>query len=784
MYWIGLPKKNIPIMNRIRTVIIISFFLISGLCHAQISLTGCVIAKEDNQPIEFSYITIHDVDSSKVGSALTDMKGEYEFPDMKPGSYFYSIESFGFKPLQGKIDIEQPSEGGSVIMNFYLETNILTLDGAVVSSSSVQKTSRKTDYILSSKDILNKNNGLEVIQTLPDLYFDVKEQKLKPLSGSNIKILINGASATEHDLRSLAPDQIKKIEYYDFPPARYSDYSRVMNVITRYLNTGYYLGAGAQHAFTTGFGNDDIYAKYNWGLNQLSLSWDLEHRKYSDSQDDELYDYIIDGKNVQRKSTGLLDFGYDANELDLTYIRNVENKYLFQTSFIQHILDYDSSGDYGIKYVEDGLSYRKQLNNTSRYDFQPSLDIYTQIFFENGNDLTLNAVETIFKAGNDNYNIETLDGATIFEDKSKQSNTKNSTIANVEYCFNRSWGSIALGTKYQYSFLKERIRNSFGKGNNKTTINDGEIYLQADGQIGKKFSYSVNAGASYYFQNNDLLSYNTWIFSPSLSLNYNLNDKYSLRLHYERSNGLPTLSQLSDSKIYITDYIIKEGNPKLSNSIHNSAAFNQTFHNKWLDLIISARLNYTERPINAFFTSAGDHLSLRYENGIYRKEFGGEVQGRISPFESRLFEFRFMTAISRTQVNSDYAGYYAYTNIPFVYIVDFNYKNFNMSYMGNIPGYNVSGPYLNSDEKISTLSAQYSWKNWTISASIIGLFSSVYYKSRLFNDNILKNESYRNILDNRNMFALGIRYYIQRGKGFNRGTKYLNNSDNDSGLFQ
>lgn len=767
-----------------RIIVLILLLFSSGSSYAQIRLLGGIFSKEDSSPVEFSYMTIMNSDSTKVEASLTDMKGMFEFADLKPGKYIYRIESFGYKPKSGDIEISLPPDGSTISMDFFLEIDTISLDEAVVSSSSVQKNSRKTDYIITEKDILDRNNGLEVIQTLPDLYFDVKEQKLKPLSGSNLKILINGASSSEHDLRAISPKQVKKIEYYDFPPEKYADYSRVINVITRYNSTGFYVGAGAQQAFTTGFCNDDIYLKYNWGVNQLSLSWDLEHRKYKDSEDAELYKYNLGGKDVQRESRGTLSFGYDSHDLNLSYIRNVDNKYLLQASFMPHILNYKSSSLSIIEYNEDALSFRNQINNVSRYDFHPSLDIYSQIFFENGNDLTINAVETIFRAGNDNYNIEQQEDVTIFEDDARQSNMKNSTIANVEYCFNHSWGSIIAGTKYQYSFLNENILNSFGDGNYKTKTKDWKLYTQADGQIGKKLTYSVNCGASYYYQQNAIQSYSTWIFSPAISLNYNLNGNLSLRFRYERENEIPSLSQLSSSKIYITEDIVKEGNPWLLNSLSNNMALSMFFHNKWLDLSASAQFRYKERPINAYYSPSFDHIALRYENGIYRTLFSGEIQARISPFKNRLFELRLLSGVSQTRVNSDFVGYYSYTNIPFAFIVDFNYKAFTLSYMGNIIGYNIDGPLLTSDEKMSNLSAQYAWKNWTVSASVIGLFSGVYYKSKSFNDDVLHYESNLNILDNHNMFTLGLRYYFQCGKEYKRGTKYLNNSDNDSGLFE
>ena len=60
----------------------------------------------------------------------------------------------------------------------------------------------------------------------------------RPTIGNNVKILLNGISASDIDLKGIPANKIVKVEYYNIPPARYADAGTLINVITKKLDNG------------------------------------------------------------------------------------------------------------------------------------------------------------------------------------------------------------------------------------------------------------------------------------------------------------------------------------------------------------------------------------------------------------------------------------------------------------------------------------------------------------------------------------------------------------------
>jgi hypothetical protein len=153
------------------------------------------------------------------------------------------------------------------------------------------------------------------------------------MKGGSLLILVNGATVTDNELKMLPPDKVLRVEYYDFPPARYAGVGSVVNIITRSLDNGYGGGVDLSHAFTTGFANDNAYFAYNKGRNQLSFEYALNYRDYRKRESNDLYRYSL--KNEVRESQYFRKdkFGYATNTLGLKYTNQMIDRYIFQIAF-------------------------------------------------------------------------------------------------------------------------------------------------------------------------------------------------------------------------------------------------------------------------------------------------------------------------------------------------------------------------------------------------------------------------------------------------------------------
>jgi hypothetical protein len=86
--------------------------------------------------------------------------------------------------------------------------------------------------------------------------------------------LINGIEASDNQIKSIAPTNVVRVEYFDIPPTRFvTRADTVVNIVTRNPEKGYSYGADITSAFITGFVNGSAYGNYTKG--KMILDWNI-----------------------------------------------------------------------------------------------------------------------------------------------------------------------------------------------------------------------------------------------------------------------------------------------------------------------------------------------------------------------------------------------------------------------------------------------------------------------------------------------------------------------------
>lgn len=114
--------------------------------------------------------------------------------------------------------------------------------------------------------------------------------KTRSIVNKKMKILINDVAMTsDNDLKSIPAEKIKKMEYYDAPPARYGDVDILVNIITKPLDTGYWLFNDAKYRFETI--DNPILSRKEWHtikdnnrMVSIGVSWNFFSGKKKDIQ--------------------------------------------------------------------------------------------------------------------------------------------------------------------------------------------------------------------------------------------------------------------------------------------------------------------------------------------------------------------------------------------------------------------------------------------------------------------------------------------------------------------
>ena len=368
-------------------------------------------------------------------------------------------------------------------------------------------------------------------------------------------------------------------------------------------------------------------------------------------------------------------------------------------------------------------------------------------------------------------------------DEMWQQNNKVSLIADVEYTKELNFGAtLSVGNKFKYGRLNSTVENTLSSGDYITNQNSNYTYAELGGKA-NDFMYRATLSANYYTNSDNKTSYNSWTFTPKLIAGYTINDKNMIRAVYQRMSSNPSLSELSPNQLFISEGIVKSGNPLLKNSTTDAAIVMYSGAYRWIELNLAGGYMYENRPINSFFVEDGDYISQRYENADWAKSLVVEASLSIIPFKNRLLTLKANGGVENKSIMSKYIGKYSHLSYQMGYEAMLNYKKFSLIYQGNIPMWSLNGPYIQLGERQSNLIVNYKIGDITLSANCFWFCSKALYQTRSINTSLVDYDFTKEIKDNNSMLTLGVSWRFNSGKKYNEGKRSRNNSDSDTGLF-
>ncbi len=205
----------------------------------QVTITGNIIDKDSNQPLEYATIAFFSKQQNKmVTGGITDDKGNFSIP-VPIGMYDVSIEYISFKT---KTIPSKRITSNENIGTFSLEIDMEALDEVEVIAE------RTTVEIKLDKKIYNVGKDLtvrggtvsDVLDNVPSVSVDV-EGNVSLRGNDNVRILINGKPSglvglnSTDALRQLPAEAIEKVEVITSPSARYDaeGTAGILNIILR-----------------------------------------------------------------------------------------------------------------------------------------------------------------------------------------------------------------------------------------------------------------------------------------------------------------------------------------------------------------------------------------------------------------------------------------------------------------------------------------------------------------------------------------------------------------------
>lgn len=778
-------------MKKSKFCILFVLFVIAAdiaAVDAQIVLKGKVTTREE-EPVAFAAVSLRGMrDTTRlVETAVTDMQGNYAFGKHREGKYLLTIQSLGFRTLNDTVHIRRSSLGNTYEMrkDYLLEEEATAIDDVVVVGTNVTHYLDRTVYRVTNADRRTAVTGLDLTNKVPQVTFDRINETVSSSDGA-VTILVNGIAASAQELKTISPEEVGQIEYYDLPPIRYGGGNAVLNIVTQEVRDGFYGGIDLKHAVPVRWLNDSFYLRYNRGRSQLTFRYYASWHK-SDAQfvDDE-YRYALNGTDYAQylhTSGGYRSF---YNDFNLKYTNQLQDKYVFQATFYPSLRNNENHYDSQIEFLEGAAGMQRYGNyRTESKIFNPTLDLYFWRQLGRKQELIMAITGNYFDSGLDTRSSEydSADDRPVFEDFLTVDGRKYSAIGQALYIKNFEKVAFSVGERFAYeSNIAHTTSWLSGDRQERTTRMNNYLAAEVSGKIKTKFSYRFSLGviaSRTVTAGNDSWQ---WVFAPNVIAGYQISSSFIVKAGFSQANTSPSLGMLDDRTAMITQNIVSRGNPSLKNGFRNSAFVGTGYTNKWLNINVTCLYGYAKNPINYYYRQDGARYEYMPVNDKSSETCGINYALQLTPFENDILTIKLQGGVYYTNLNSGVLGRVGYLRIPLRYYIQFAWKNLSAFYQGNIVTGNMVPPMIVYSDLGSGIGIIYKYRNFAFSLSCANFLIRPESRSHTIDGSAVWRKSTGSQRDSYNRVMLGVSYNFGRGRVYNEAERHISNRDEDSGL--
>lgn len=592
-----------------KTIITTTLLFLLGIITAfgQYNINGEII-DEQNQALPYTNVILYKIGSeANPSGTITDENGNYQFENIKKGSYKITISSIGFKTE----NIEEFELNSNKTFNITLKEDHQTLDEVVVKSTRpvIKQTAEKLIVDLEKTEMLNSNLQ-DVMRKVPGVL--VTNNGITIAGKSGVRILINGKTTEYMDvdtlLRDFPADNIAKVEVVEQPGAEYeaSGSGAIINII---LKKNVRLGT---HGSITGWVGEDEGFEYGTRAsiasykNKLNWQTSISHSKPTWRDDLFLVRTVTDPDTLQEDI-------YDQT----TISPYAPNNLSFSGNIDYYINDNNSFGIGGRwnKRTSDRITTSKTIiseeNTISTLFSENSFDrdrtnFNINPYYEYKSDTDKLLIDfNYINYNNDNTNtLYDIPGSTrTFTDRRYIQDGKY-TIKTYKADYSKNFSDnfkLSVGSKYAMvntnndlqSFSEDQATNTFVLDPETTSqflIDETifAVYSKINATSGKwsfsgglRYEDSNTNGTSHFIKNgNPTTEVKKRPISklfPSASVSRKLTEKIGASLSYSYRIRRPSYNSLNSFQEFLDPFSAEEGNPNLKPAFTNNYQFNLTY---------------------------------------------------------------------------------------------------------------------------------------------------------------------------------------------------------------
>ncbi|MDR6922004.1 TonB-dependent receptor domain-containing protein [Chryseobacterium sp. 2987] len=639
----------------------------------------------------------------------------------------------------------------------------------ILKSQRKKQFADKAVYTFDKEALEKARYAKDLLRTLPELQLDPISNTITSTKGGTTLFLINGVEATDLQIRSIAPNEVVKVEYYDIPPSRWATRAdTVVNILTRSTETGYLLGADVTSALNTGFVNASAYANYTKGKNDFGLEYSLSLRDYDNRKVESIYDYDLSGQHYRSEEKRTDHFGYTTQNIALRYTRMVPDNYTFQAKLNMDLVSSFSKTKGESLFRKDNAEEKHEMFKNYGSDYiNPKLDLYYSKKIGSKDELSINAVGSHYNTDITEFAKEWVisSGNSVYDNDMILKTEQTNFVGELAHTHDFKAGKLSSGYRISGSSISNDLNNLAGYSQYNVNYMEQYFYFEFSGKK-DEFTYRLGAGLTNIHNKSAENTFNEWSFTPRLILGYQLKNNQSLRFTGSYTPVSPGSNALSSNVVQQAPNIVRRGNPFLKSQQVFSNNLIYSLNNKYFDFNASLFYVYTDRIINQYYVQDDTFggYALTYENAKNGQKYGLQLTGSYKPFGNSLLVLKGMIAPVSEMIRTA-SGELIKNNYLSNYLVaSSEYKSFSIQYMFNIPVYTLSGAFLMTNENKNHIFANYKLKSWTFTTGMYWIGMPSHYKTKSLPQSLVNYNVDTKIMNNKSMFVLGVSFDFSKGK--------------------
>lgn len=431
-------------------------------------------------------------------------------------------------------------------------------------------TSKQKNASQTATDLLN-------FMAIPQIKISANDE-ITDLAGKSIDVFIDFLPASKDDLQGMRMQDVKKVEYYDFPSdPRFQGKAHVVNfVMHKYEYGGYVKAHGWEN--TSNAGQISLYSKlqYKRMTFDIATGYFYLNRKHTGG---DIYETFrlpqTDGSVSAFERNSIQDYGkWRKNEYWPTFkALYSSDKITIQNVIGASFIHSPSNNSSGFVEYLPAISERIDYSQSSASRINSlSYNGYWNFILNDRNTITFSPKYTY--SHTNTSSLYTEESAGVYYNAAKDNSHQFSSNLTYMHSFGK-WGS--LNALFQTIITSNRT-DYFGTA---TTSDNARTY-----RIGPGVQYSLTKGKfygmvgfGYHWDRQKYLDYKEDQAAPwiDLSLQYSPNDRHSVRGEFHHMKSIPSSSYRSMAIIQSNPLMSYTGNPNLVSYGSYDAGLNYSF---------------------------------------------------------------------------------------------------------------------------------------------------------------------------------------------------------------